>query len=290
MNQQLQDYIKKEKEAGFNDEQIKQELLKVGWQEQDINQAFVDEPISAPLLTPKSEKIKGKNKSKLFLIIGIVVISVVVVVGVVFAYKYFKPSADEYIQEEEIKEQEVNVSRLPVSDDAKNDQIEDKVIQEPQIKDCGRAQFVEKTETSSSSSDEINALFSFIFGVPKTINDKEALKCFDNAFMNCEPSKIEEEFDEERGIIEIIGEKDSMCVFSMTDLIDPSYSTICMISKDFLSEYKEEYLKGVNDIYEEGTFFTSINFMIGFSEFFEDFPDNTGESTTDDISDYFSCE
>ena len=37
MNQEVQDYIKKSKEAGFSDEQIKQEMIKVGWKEDDIN-------------------------------------------------------------------------------------------------------------------------------------------------------------------------------------------------------------------------------------------------------------
>lgn len=287
MNQQLQDYIKKTKEAGFSDEQIKKELKKTGWQEQDINQAFNNEAPSSAL---EPKKIKGKNSPKPFLIIGIVVISIIIIVGIVFAYKYFKPSADEYGQEEENLEQEVNPSGLPVSDDARDDQIEDEVTQEPEIKDCGRAQFVEKTETGSSSSDEVSAQFSFTFMAPKTADDKESLKCFDSAFMNCESSKIEQEFDEEIAIIETIGEKDSMCVFSMTDLNDPSDSTTCMISKDFLSESKEEFLRGVNDIYEEGAFFNSIRLMIMFSEFVESFPDDTEESTTDDISDYFSCE
>jgi uncharacterized membrane protein YhaH (DUF805 family) len=49
MNQELQDYIKKSKEAGFNDEQIKQELLKTGWREEDINQAFNGAPASNPV-------------------------------------------------------------------------------------------------------------------------------------------------------------------------------------------------------------------------------------------------
>lgn len=39
-NQELIDYIKKAKEAGQNDEQIKNDLLKVGWEEEDIKKGF----------------------------------------------------------------------------------------------------------------------------------------------------------------------------------------------------------------------------------------------------------
>lgn len=40
MNQSLIDYIKKSKEAGLGDEQIKQALFEAGWQGSDISEAF----------------------------------------------------------------------------------------------------------------------------------------------------------------------------------------------------------------------------------------------------------
>jgi len=105
MNQELQDYIKKSKEAGMSDEQIKQELLKVGWKEEDISQEFnnlnnptlVPTPTPIPTFAPKaeifSEPIKQRSKSKLP-IIALIVAVVVLLAGVgVLGYNYLiKPS------------------------------------------------------------------------------------------------------------------------------------------------------------------------------------------------------
>jgi len=46
MNQELQEYIKKSKEAGKSDEEIKRDLLVAGWKETDINTVFLQEPLS----------------------------------------------------------------------------------------------------------------------------------------------------------------------------------------------------------------------------------------------------
>ncbi len=62
MNQELQDYIEKTRETGMSDEQIKQELLKVGWKEEDINQEFNNVSVSAPNLTVNpAQKNQDKN-------------------------------------------------------------------------------------------------------------------------------------------------------------------------------------------------------------------------------------
>jgi uncharacterized membrane protein YhaH (DUF805 family) len=67
MNQEVQDYIKKAHEAGMTDEQIKQELLKVGWRQNDIDQEFSDTipPITpTPLSTSApTQNIRQDNKS-----------------------------------------------------------------------------------------------------------------------------------------------------------------------------------------------------------------------------------
>lgn len=44
MNQELQNHIKQARETGLNNEQIKQELLRAGWKERDINQSFTPTP------------------------------------------------------------------------------------------------------------------------------------------------------------------------------------------------------------------------------------------------------
>ncbi|MBU3922992.1 DUF805 domain-containing protein, partial [Patescibacteria group bacterium] len=56
MNQELENYIKESKNSGFTDEQIKQELKKAGWQENDINQAFDYSVPVPPVNVSKPEK------------------------------------------------------------------------------------------------------------------------------------------------------------------------------------------------------------------------------------------
>jgi uncharacterized membrane protein YhaH (DUF805 family) len=67
MNQDVQDNIKKAREAGMSDEQIKQELIKAGWQQNEINQEFNDAtPFVVPTLSsaPVSvQNIAKKDKS-----------------------------------------------------------------------------------------------------------------------------------------------------------------------------------------------------------------------------------
>lgn len=45
MNQQLQDYIKKQRESGFSYEEMRRELLKAGWTEADINEGLKDDKV-----------------------------------------------------------------------------------------------------------------------------------------------------------------------------------------------------------------------------------------------------
>ncbi|MFH1129159.1 MAG: hypothetical protein V1686_00265 [Patescibacteria group bacterium] len=101
MNQELQDYIKKARVAGMNDGQIKQELLKVGWQEQDINQEFSG--VSASLPAPISNSIpqetieredfskyvkpEKNNKSKILISIIVLALIAVGVLGYMFLIK-----------------------------------------------------------------------------------------------------------------------------------------------------------------------------------------------------------
>lgn len=95
MNQQLQDYIKKSKEAGFSDDQIKQELLKVGWKEEDINQAFINYSVPALTSVPQPVTTK-KSRSKLPIVIAIVVLAAALIGGGILGYKYLvKPLKDE---------------------------------------------------------------------------------------------------------------------------------------------------------------------------------------------------
>lgn len=75
MNQELQDYIKKTRETGFNDEQIKQELLKVGWKAEDINQEFS----------------RSKSRSKLFMVIAIAIIAIFLIGSGVWYFIENKP-------------------------------------------------------------------------------------------------------------------------------------------------------------------------------------------------------
>jgi hypothetical protein len=80
MNPQLQDYIKKSREAGFSDEQIREELLKVGWKGEDINEglSYIVQPAEATQSSEISKSQKPKKKSgKKILIIGVGILIIV---------------------------------------------------------------------------------------------------------------------------------------------------------------------------------------------------------------------
>ncbi|MBU2564229.1 outer membrane lipoprotein-sorting protein [Patescibacteria group bacterium] len=123
MNQELENYIKESKNSGFSDEQIKQELRKAGWKEEDINQAFSREPIlnksSIQELTINTNK---KNESKTLGMIALVVIIFLIIGGGVFYYIKLKPSENKEVQknqdnnsvlsEEETKKQEEEKEEL----------------------------------------------------------------------------------------------------------------------------------------------------------------------------------
>ncbi len=66
MNQNLIDYIKKSKEQGTSDEQIKKALFDTGWKEGDIKEGF---------------KGVGTKSNKKILTIGIIILAIIIIVG-----------------------------------------------------------------------------------------------------------------------------------------------------------------------------------------------------------------
>ena len=176
MNQELQDYIKKARETGMNDGQIKQELLKVGWQEKDINSEFGSVFVPMPTPTPKptpiyapkkvetfSDSIKQENKSKLP-IIALIVTIVILLAGIgVFGYIYLiKPSAPKN-----------------VVDDQENQATDNKVVK-PTIKDCGTVNMQSIFSNLSSKTP--------LAGMPS--NGAESLRCMDNSLVDCQQAKF----------------------------------------------------------------------------------------------------
>lgn len=86
MNQQLLEYIKKSKDAGFNDGQIKDKLLKAGWQREDIEENLshilqTREKQPANPITKPNRKIFRKV---VFTLIG----SVILLIVFFFAFPY----------------------------------------------------------------------------------------------------------------------------------------------------------------------------------------------------------
>lgn len=92
MDQDLQDFIKQSKESGMADEQIKQELLKVGWDENDINQAI---------------NLDFKQSSKNIWKIVVPIIIVAIIGGGIY---WWQKSADETEQQES----QVAINTLPM--------------------------------------------------------------------------------------------------------------------------------------------------------------------------------
>jgi hypothetical protein len=79
-NEQLNDYIQKARQSGLSDEQIKSELVKAGWQEQQIVEAF----------QPSVPAHSIQKKKAPILTIAIIVLAVLIISGAVYAaYKFF---------------------------------------------------------------------------------------------------------------------------------------------------------------------------------------------------------
>lgn len=57
INQELSDYIQKSRENKIPDEQIKRNLLQIGWSEQIVNDAFKEKTIPIPVPTPMPPQV-----------------------------------------------------------------------------------------------------------------------------------------------------------------------------------------------------------------------------------------
>ncbi len=69
MNQELSDYIKKFREAGQSDEQIKGSLLAAGWKKEDVNLAFSLTSVSSDNLAKIANDISIVQAPKWLLLI-----------------------------------------------------------------------------------------------------------------------------------------------------------------------------------------------------------------------------
>lgn len=188
MNEQLQDYIKKSKEAGFNDDQIRQELLKAGWQEKDINKNF-------------------RKKSNLFSIIIIVLIVVAIGGGAFAAYNYLIKAQPRQNINTEINQ---------------NNQSTGNSNQQPiaEIKDCN----------------SIDSTRIFVSPNQMTQQEKDSLKCINDALINCELAKIEFTGNG-GGSYEIKGKEGQNCSIVQNVLQPAGYRT-CKIPMSFISDSK----------------------------------------------------
>jgi len=76
-NQELLDYIKKSKNVGQTDEQIKSSLLASGWREEDINDAMKDKNI----FSPNIPIFFNKHKKPIIAGIGVILFAVLAIIG-----------------------------------------------------------------------------------------------------------------------------------------------------------------------------------------------------------------
>ncbi len=97
---ELENYIKQSREAGLNDEAIKNELVQAGWSEEAIKDAFVPLPVPTPQLPSQTEPLSGRFrqiwKHRRYLQIGVVVVVVLGTAGY-YAYNYFYAGSAERI-------------------------------------------------------------------------------------------------------------------------------------------------------------------------------------------------
>lgn len=256
MNQDLQDYIKKARGAGMNDGQIKQELLKAGWQEQDINQefggVFVPTPTpSAPKAEAFSETTTQRGKSKLFTIIMVIVIAVVLIGGGVLGYTYLiKPSAPKNVVDNNIVDNNIVSNQ---ENQAANNEIArpNNETVKPVVKNCGNAQFVSSTSADNVNGSGVSGSISITTPVPKTTNDKEALKCFMNAVGNCQKAKISISGEDEGSVVyEVNGKENQNCLAVVTSVPDSKNNRTCSVSLKVISTIKEEINKSPDTAWE----------------------------------------
>ncbi|GAJ14073.1 unnamed protein product, partial [marine sediment metagenome] len=91
MNQELQDYIKQFKELGMSDEQIRQELLKTGWDKEIVNKLLSEQKITDQTNQKPPQDFSPKW---LLIILGILIIAG----GGFFVYwKIIKPQPEPLI-------------------------------------------------------------------------------------------------------------------------------------------------------------------------------------------------
>lgn len=220
MNQELQDYIKKAKENGLGDEQIKQELLKAGWQEQDINLALSESrSFQVPNPESYSEEAGRKKPSKLATIILVVAPIILIIAGGALAYNYFiKPLGDKVINQNDTQNNAVETAKTET--------------QKEETKDCG-----------SIANTHFN-----IHSDQWTQQDEDSMKCINEALLNCNLAKIE--FSEGKiegpyadqntgSSYEIKGKEGDRCIMT-SNIYKPPSSKTCRIPMSFISMMKAE--------------------------------------------------
>lgn len=106
VNQQLIEYIKQSKAQGVSDEQIKTTLKEKGWQDKDVNEAFLRFSVPEQPTSPTGEPIK-KQKPK-WIVPAIVIAGIIILgAGTWAGYNYWlKPAIPEEQPTEEQQQQE----------------------------------------------------------------------------------------------------------------------------------------------------------------------------------------
>lgn len=247
---ELTNYINQAKAAGMTEQQIKDELIKAGWQQADINETFADAaaPISDSPISAKMSSLK---------ISVIATIGILLIAGSASAFWY----ADKKLNWGIISPKKVTENIIPSATPLQESSLQTL----PQESNFASPSPSVTPKSKTEDCGTYDATHAFI-APPLTDKDKATLSCFNDAASDCNPSIIKGA----GGIYgssayEILGKNNNDCEISLK-IINPStapdtlsidFFDICVFPMDsFIIPMLEEMKKQKDDTLSIGLIFS----------------------------------